>query len=177
MTDALVIIDVQRGMFAFPETQPFDGAETVQRIHDLLVKARAEGVPVFFVQHDGGTGDILDKHGPGFPFHEALTPMPDEAVIVKTRCNAFHGTDLERRLRDAGVERLTVTGMQSDYCVDTFVRAASERDFALRLVADGHTTFDTESLSAAQVIAHENETLNGSFAQVLPAAAVTFGAH
>ncbi|MEQ1531297.1 MAG: hypothetical protein ABL925_18425, partial [Methylococcales bacterium] len=59
-------------------------------------------------------------------------------------------------------------------CVDTFVRAAKERGFAIRLVADGHTTFDTQILSAEQIIAHHNLTLEGSFATLVKADEVQF---
>ncbi len=174
MTDALVIIDVQRGMFSFPDMQPFDGDATVQRIRQLLDQARSVSMPIFFVQHDGGVGDILAADSAGFPFHEALTPAAGESVTVKQHCNAFQGTDLEAHLRASGAGRLTVAGMQSNYCVDTFVRAAVERGFKIRLVADGHTTFDTPVLSASQIIAHHNHILSGSFAEIVPAADIVF---
>jgi hypothetical protein len=124
MSEALVIIDVQRGMFAFPEMQPHDGAVTVERIAGLLAQARAASTPVFFVQHEGEAGHPLEPGTEGFPFHESLTPLDSEPVTRKRHCNAFQETALESALRDAGIKRLVVTGMQSNYCVDTFVRAA-----------------------------------------------------
>jgi nicotinamidase-related amidase len=174
MKEALVIIDVQRGMFAFPEMQPHDGAATVSRIAGLISRARMASKPIFFVQHAGETGHPLEPDTPGFPFHEALTPLPSELVTVKRHCNAFQETGLESALRAAGVESVVVTGMQTNYCVDTFVRAAKERGFAIRLVADGHTTFDTQILSAEQIIAHHNLTLEGSFATLVTADEVQF---
>jgi nicotinamidase-related amidase len=155
--------------------QPHDGAETVARIAGLLDQARATSTPVFFVQHEGEVGHPLEPGTPGFPFHEALTPLDSEPVTTKRHCNAFQETGLEAALRAAGIERLVVTGMQSNYCVDTFVRAASERGFAIRLVADGHTTFATPVLSADQIVAHHNHTLEGSFAELVAAGGVRFG--
>jgi nicotinamidase-related amidase len=175
MSEALVIIDVQRGMFAFPEMQPHDGTVTVERIAGLLAQARAGSTPVFFVQHEGEAGHPLEPGTEGFPFHESLTPLASEPVTRKRHCNAFQETTLESALRDAGIKRLVVTGMQSNYCVDTFVRAAFERGFAIRLVADGHTTFDTPLLSASQIVAHHNHTLDGSFATLVAASDVRFG--
>jgi nicotinamidase-related amidase len=174
MTHALVIIDVQQGMFSVPGMQPHAGAETVARIRTLLDKARSAKAPIFFVQHDGGTGDILASDGPGFSFHPDLTPLPGESVTVKSKCNAFQATELETVLTSSTFERLIVCGMQTEYCVDTFVRAATERGFPLTLVSDGHTTFDTPTLSAAMIIAHHNEVLDGSFADVRPASAIEF---
>ncbi len=175
MTEALVIIDVQRGMFGFPEMQPDDGTATVARIKALLFQARSKLTPVFFVQHEGETGHPLESGTPGFAIHEALTPLVSEFVTIKRHCNSFQETGLENKLRAAGIQRVTVTGMQSDYCVDTFIRAAKERNFDIRLVADGHTTFDTPVMTASQIIAHHNHTLNGSFAEVILASDVNFG--
>jgi len=59
--DALVIIDVQMGMFTTPGYTPHEGEATVARIAGLLKRARSAGTPVFFVQHDGGKGDPLEE--------------------------------------------------------------------------------------------------------------------
>ena len=174
MIEALIIIDVQQGMFAFPEMQPYDGEATVARIAGILDRARAAGTPIFFVQHAGEVGHPLEPGTAGFPFHKSLTPQPAETVIEKRHCNAFQETELEGVLRNADIESLVVTGMQSNYCVDTFVRAAKERGFAIRLVSDGHTTFDTPILTAEQIIAHHNHTLEDSFATLVGADDICF---
>lgn len=174
MMEALVIIDVQQAMFAFPEMQPYDGVATVARIRSLLDQARAQSTAVFFVQHDGGIGDPLEYGKLGFAFHEALSPIESESVTVKRYCNAFQETKLEDVFRAAAIQRLTVTGMQSDYCVDTFVRAAKERGFNIRLAADGHTTFDTPIMPASQIVAHHNHTLGGSFAEIVACSDIVF---
>lgn len=167
MKQALVIIDVQNGMFSFPEMKPFDGDATVERIGSLLDRARDARIPVIFVQHEGEPGHPLAKDGAGFAFHSRLTPDGAETVIVKRHCNAFQETDIADHLRDADIGRLIVCGMQSQYCVDTFVRAAVERGLKVQLVSDGHTTFGTDILSADQIIAHHNNLLEGSFAELV----------
>lgn len=170
--DVLVVIDVQQGLFAEAQ-QPHAGEDLVARISGLIAKARAAGMPVVFVQHDGGPGDGLAQGSPGFAFRAELTPQPGDPVVVKTNCSGFQGTDLEARLRDLGATRLIICGMQSEYCVDTTVRAAFERGFAVTLVADGHTTFDTPVIPAHAIIAHHNRTLT-SFAKVQPMAKLVF---
>ena len=173
--DALVIIDVQQGMFGVPEFKVHDPDGTVGRIRDLLDAARAKDSPVIFVQHDGGAGHPLAAGEPGFAFVAPLAPRLTETVVVKTNCNAFQGTDLDAIMRAAGIDHLIVCGMQTQYCVDTAVRAAVERGYRVSLVADGHTTGDTPALSGEAIIGHHNETLNGSFAAVRPAAMISFG--
>jgi nicotinamidase-related amidase len=160
---ALVIIDVQKGMFA--SATPYDGDEVVARLAMVLNNARQAQVPVIFVQHDGGKGSPLDPDGAGFVYHDALTPLPTETVVVKKHCSAFQDTEFHATLIAAGIDHIITGGMQSEYCVDTAVRGAFERGLKVTLIADGHTTFDTPALPAEQVIAHHNHTLGtGGFA-------------
>lgn len=160
---ALVIIDVQKGMFA--SATPHDGDEVVARLAMVLTNARQAQVPVIFVQHDGGKGSLLDPDATGFAYHEALTPLLSETVVVKKHCSAFQDTDFHQMLIATGIDHIIVGGMQSEFCVDTAVRGAFERGLKVTLIADGHTTFDTPALPAVQIIAHHNHTLGtGGFA-------------
>jgi nicotinamidase-related amidase len=171
---ALIIIDMQRGMFSVPEFVPYEGAAVIARIRSLLDQARGRNTPIFFVQHDGGPDHPLAFGTPGFEIVFELTPRADEAVIVKRKCNMFQETALEAGLKNAGITHLVICGMQSEYCVDTGVRASVDRGYEVTLVSDGHTTGDTPTLSAAQVIAHHNQILAGDFADVRPTSAIHF---
>ena len=174
MTQALVIIDVQQGMFAVPGLEPHDGEGVVGRIAELIAQARAADVPIFFVQHDGGPEHPFHPGKPGFPFHPKLAPRTGDNVTVKNHGSAFKMTDFDDKLKRAGIRRLVIAGMQSEYCIDAAVRGAVERGYAVTLVADGHSTFDSPVLKAADIIAHENQTLNGSYATVRTAAEIAF---
>ena len=174
MTTALVVIDVQQGMFQIPDFRLHDGEGTVERIAGLVARAREAGVPVFFVQHDGGPDDPFHPGKPGFAFHAKLTPRPGDDVTVKHHGSAFNGTDFDAKLKAAGIGTLVVCGMQSEYCVDAAVRGARERNYKVVLVADGHSTCDSPVLKAKDIIAHQNQTLNGSYATVKPAAEIGF---
>ena len=172
--DALVIIDVQVGMFASPGYAPHDGDGTVARIASLLERARKARTPVFFVQHDGGKGDPLEEGTPGFPFRSELAPRDGESTTVKRHCSAFQHTDFDTRLKRADIDHLIVCGMQTEFCVDTAVRAAYERGYRVTLVSDGHTTFASKALSGADIVAHHNTTLDGSFATLKKAGEIVF---
>lgn len=174
MTTALMVIDVQQGMFAFPEFQPHDGEGVVRRIAGLIDAARKADTPVFYVQHDGGPGSELEKGTPNFPFRPELAPRDGDDVTVKRQCSAFQDTDLDAKLKRAKVDHLVVCGMQSEFCVDTAVRAAFERGYKITLVSDGHSTGDTRVLKAKDIVAHENQTLASGFASVKPAAEIRF---
>ncbi len=171
---ALVIIDVQQGMFSFPEMQPFDGEAVVDRIAALIESARESQVPVGYVQHDGESGHPLASDSPGFGFHPALSPRPDDCVVVKRHCNAFQDTELAQHIDGFDLRHVAVCGMQTQYCVDSFVRAAVERGVQITLVSDAHTTFGTALLAADQIIAHHNDLLSGSFATLKTADEIAF---
>jgi nicotinamidase-related amidase len=176
MKTALVVIDVQKAMFEDPAAQPFEGEAVVDRIAGLIGKARAAGAPIFFVQHDGGLGDSFHPGKPGFAFHNKLAPRPGDDVTVKTKSSAFHGTDLDAKLKRTGVGQLVITGMQSEYCVTSAIRGAYERGYALILASDAHSTFDTKVAKARDIVAIINDTTSGSFAKLAPAAEIDFGA-
>jgi len=173
MTKALVIIDVQKGMFD-PNCPPYDGEAVVDRIAALIAKARAARAPVFFVQHHGAGDHPFQPRKPGFPFHDKLTPQPADDVTVKHRSSAFHGTDFDAKLKRAGIDHLVITGMQSEYCVTSAIRGAYERDYRITLVSDAHSTGDTKVAKGGHIVAIVNDTTRGSFGDVIAAAEIAF---
>ena len=62
---ALLVIDVQKGMFV--EDEPvYQGAQLLETIGELLAKARAAQVPVIYIQHNGGPGHPLEPGSEGW---------------------------------------------------------------------------------------------------------------
>ena len=174
MSKALVVIDHQKAMFAIPSLPPYDGEAVTDRIAELIAKARAADVLIFFVQHDGGTEDDFCPGKPGFPFHDKIAPQAGDDVTVKTKSSAFHGTAFDAKLKRAGIDHLIITGMQSEYCVTSAIRGAYERGYKLTLVSDGHSTFDTKVAKGENIVAIVNDTTRGSFGDVVPAAGIDF---
>ena len=172
MSTALVVIDVQRGMFQEP-LRPYRPDELLARLRALQDHARAAGIPVFHVQHAGGEGEALARGTIGFAIHPDVAPKPGEEVVVKDRCDAFLGTGLDARLRASGIERLVIAGMQTEFCVDTTTRAAFAHGYKVVLAADAHSTFDSAVLRAPQIVAHHNVVLR-DFAEVVESATIRF---
>ena len=83
-------------------------------------------------------------------------------MIEKRHSSAFHETDLHAQLSRLGIDHLVIAGLQTEYCVDSACRTAVALGYRVTLVKDGHTTYDTPVLSAAQIIMHHNHTLDGS---------------
>ena len=173
MASALMIVDVQQGMFALPSPL-HRGEEVVHRIAGLLERARTAGTPVVHIQHNGGPGHVLAKGSAGWPHHPLVAPRAGEIVIEKRNSSAFHDTDLHRRLGEAGINRLIVAGVQTEMCVDSACRGAKALDYRVALVADGHTTYDTPVITADLIIAHHNRLLSRGFVELVEADQVRF---
>jgi len=166
MRTALVIVDVQRGM-SDCGLPLHHGGEVIAVIADLLRRARAAGIPIFHIQHDGGRGHFLEKGSVGWQHHSWVAPVDGETVIEKRHNSAFQSTDFDLRLRQAGIGHLIIAGVQTEACVDTTCRAAFALGFKVTLVTDGHTTFDSSVLPAEKIIAHHNHTLANRFAKLV----------
>jgi len=172
-TMALLIIDVQQGMFE--ESEPvYNGSALLVTLGDLIARSRAAQVPVIYVQHCGKAGDSLHPSAPGWPIHPAIAPAPGEVVIQKYHPDSFQETTLQHELESRCIQHLTLAGIQTEYCVDTTCRRAYSLGYHVTLVQDGHSTWDTAQLKAPQIIAHHNQTLGGWFAVLKPAEAIEF---
>ncbi|MDF0663099.1 MULTISPECIES: cysteine hydrolase family protein [unclassified Rhizobium] len=167
MTQALLIIDVQNAILsgkALPERQPeIDAAldETVARLASLQEKARNAGAPVVLIQHDGDSGHRLAVGTEGWALRQEIAPEPGEVVVRKKSADSFFETDLAERLNERSITHLVIGGCMSQFCVDTTVRRAVSLGYNVTLVADGHTTGDTATLTFFEIVAHHNETLDG----------------
>lgn len=166
---ALLVVDVQKGMFTQADAEIWEGSALLSRLGELLDRARAEGVPVVYTRFDGPPGTPLEAETPGASIHSALNPGPSDSVVGKEDSDAFLGTDLHDVLSSLGTRTLVVCGLQSEFCVDSTCRTAYSLGYSVVLVQNGHSTTDSKTLQAAQIIEHENETLSRAYASLRPA--------
>lgn len=157
MKSALLIIDVQTALCT-GKWSAFDIDKVVDRINTVSAKARIAGIPVVLIQHEEDEGP-LHFGTEGWKLYERLAVQPEDIRIRKTACDSFYQTELHSALQAHGVTNLVVCGLQSEFCVDSTVRAALALGYPVTLVADGHSTLDNGVLSAAQISAHHNATL------------------
>lgn len=149
---ALVVIDVQTDVVA----RAHERDRVVANISSLVHKARAEAVPVVWVQHND---DGLPRGSDGWQLVPELAPADGEPIVHKTYGDAFDDTDLEEVLAEEGIGRLVVTGAQTDQCVRSTLHGAVVRGYDATLVSDAHTTEDCTDYGAPtpdKVIAHTN---------------------
>ena len=150
---ALLVIDMQNGVVG----EAFDRERVVANINDLVARARAEDVPVVWVQH---SDDQMPIDSEGWQYIAELERRDDEPVVHKTYGDSFEATNLEELLADRGVGKLVVTGAQSEACIRSTLHGALTRGYDVTLVSDAHTTEDMQQwgfpVTAEQSIAYTN---------------------
>lgn len=172
-TLALLLIDIQQAMFG-PKQTCHEPGRLLANAGDLLARARAARMPVFHVQHCEEKGSPLAHKSAGWRIHPKMTPLYNEPVTEKWTCSAFYQTDLNARLRGAGMAGLIIAGLQTEFCVDTACRVAQSLGYKVTLAADAHSTFDSPLLPADKIIAHHNRVLSGIVDAVKPVAEIAF---
>ncbi|WP_379136348.1 cysteine hydrolase family protein [Paenibacillus sp. sgz500958] len=169
---ALMIIDVQEGMFSYPDMRLFDEQGVMDRIVSLLEKARAAGIPIVYIQHT--EDEEYTKGTATWQISARITPHEEDLIVEKPTWDAFHRTELNDKLQERGITNLVIAGMQSEFCVDTTCRRAYSLGYSNILVQDAHSTFDSQMLSGGDMVKLQNHILGGRFVKLLPESEVTF---
>lgn len=172
---ALLVIDVQNDVVA----NAYERDAVIANIRDLIGKARADDVPVVWVQH---ADDNLVEGTDGWQYVPELERQESEPLVHKRYGDAFEDTNLESELAQRGVGRLVITGAQTDACIRSTIHGAFTRGYDATLVSDAHTTEDYSSYGlppADKVIAHTNmywgwQAAPGRTASVVETADVNF---
>lgn len=149
----LLVIDVQNGVVA----NAWDRDGVLERLAALIDRARTDGVPVVYVQHE--SDDLVPGTDP-WRIHERIAPRDGEPVIAKRYGDAFVETTLPRTLEQLEAGHLYIAGAQTDACIRSTVHRAMGIGYDVALVSDCHTTDDFDwdgvKLSAEQIVGHLN---------------------
>jgi nicotinamidase-related amidase len=172
---ALLVIDVQNGVVAGTPNRD----RVIANINTLLGRARAQDVPVIWVQH---SDDGLPIGSEEWQYVPELVRADAEPLVQKNYGDSFEATDLEELLAERGVGALLVTGAQTDACIRSTLHGAFVRGYDVTLVSDAHTTEDLTEYGAPApelVIAHTNlywhdQTAPGRTAGTVDTAGVAF---
>ncbi len=176
---ALVVVDVQND-FAQPDGGLYvgGGEDVVAVINAEIAKAKAAGAAVVYTadwhpastphfEKDGGTWPVHCVGGTwGAEFHPDLVV---DGPIVRKGANGEDGysgftmrdpateetvpTQLSGLLREAGVTRLVVCGLATDYCVKSTALDGLAEGFSVRVLSDGVRSVDLEAGDGDRAIA------------------------
>jgi nicotinamidase-related amidase len=161
-TTALLIIDIQDFYFPGGKSPLVEPEAASANAAKVLAAFRAEGKPVVHVRHE---------FEPGGSIHASVAPVGGEKVFTKTEVSCFNGTKVLAYLKERGVEKLVIVGMQTHMCLEAATRAAHDLGFECVVVGDACATRDLtygdRTVPAADVHASTLATLNRTYATVV----------
>lgn len=176
MKQALLIIDMQEIFFDLPENALYQRDPLTEKVNQLIAQARAVNCLVIFIQHTSYTpGEELYVDTPEWEIHHKINRQVEDRVFRKTKWDAFYETDLLAWLQDNQIEQIIFAGAQTEFCIDTSLRAAYSLGYQSNIVIqNGTSTLDSQVLRADQIIAHHENIWNGRFATVQSVEEVLF---
>jgi len=148
---ALVVIDLQKGLAAYPTVHPF--ADVVANAASLAAEFRRRGQPVVLVNASGSAPGrteqsrrVAGAFGPDFiELLPELDPQPDDVLVTKTTWGAFASTDLEARLKALGVTQIVLAGVATSAGVESTAREAHGLGLNVTLAVDAMTDMSAET--------------------------------
>jgi nicotinamidase-related amidase len=147
---------------------------------DMLATFRRHRMEVMFARiacltHDGRDRSLSQKK-PGFNYLllpkdtepsfivDALAPLEDEIVVLKTTDSALTGTNLRLILNNIGIKNVVVTGIFTDQCVSSTVRSLADESYNV-IVLDDCCAAATDELHRKEL-----EIINNIYCYVMSAA-------
>ncbi|WP_427895662.1 isochorismatase family protein [Kribbella sp. GL6] len=143
--DALIVVDMQTAFVSGPDAVPA-AAQLLDRVRDLLTRARAAGAVVVHLQNDGPPGADDEPGTPGWELYLPVETGPREHVIRKPHDDGFDATPLGEVLVAAGVRSLAICGVMSEMCVRATAETALDRGYQVVLPHDAHATYDVPAV-------------------------------
>jgi nicotinamidase-related amidase len=171
----LLVIDVQDSFKGDARTWATRNNPSFESNLGKLIEAyRNAELPIVFLLHQNLRPEShFNLRSPFYRFMDFVVPRPDEVVLQKTTISAFASTDLARRLTQWKINRITVTGIQTEQCCETTTRDASDRGYHVDFVTDATLTFAIPhwaggpELSTDEVVRRTEYALAGRFAKIV----------
>ncbi|KZE69517.1 isochorismatase [Fictibacillus phosphorivorans] len=161
MNQALLVIDAQQELIDGNEKEEevFNKGDLLHNINTVIEKAEKADASIIFIRDL----DVSKGKGSGFEIHHEISVPLHAVVFDKKATSSFYGTPLLDYLSQNGVRHLVIMGCKTEHCIDTAVRMATVSGFDVTLVGDGHSTTNSEVLTAEQIINHHNKILHGHY--------------
>lgn len=152
--DALIIVDIQNCFCPGGELPVKESNKIIPTINKYIHKFQKAGAKIYatrdwhppdhksFKDYGGIWPPHCLKGSKGAEFRSDLK-LPEETTVISTGdkpsvegYSGFDHTNLERKLKGEGVDRVFVGGLATDYCVKYTVLDAVEKSFEAILLID-----------------------------------------
>jgi ureidoacrylate peracid hydrolase len=165
---ALVVIDLQNAFMlpGMPVEVP-TAREIVPNVNKLAAATRAAGGQVVWIKmtlegqteawrvfFDGdprrATLTELTAGSRGFELYADLDVRPADTILVKKRFSAFiqGSSDIDRHLREAGIDTVVIVGTLTNVCCESSARDAMMLNYRLVFVADANAALNDDEHNA-----------------------------
>jgi len=168
---ALLVIDVQDSFKAGPRWERRSSPKFEENIDWLVQAYRTAGLPVIFVLHTD-PDDAFATDSPYFKLMDFLVRQEEEPLLIKNTRNAFTSTNLQDLLWEKRVERLVITGIQTEQCCETTTRLAADLGYDVDFVTEATMTFPIadpatgDELTTDEILRRTEFVLRGRFARI-----------
>lgn len=160
--DALIVVDVQNDFLPGGALGVSKGDEVVEPLNRAIEAFGRAGQPVYYSRdwHPSNHCSFEAQGGPWPPHCIAKTEgaafaaelrVPEDAIVISKATtaeadaySAFQGTTLADQLKAAGVRRVFVGGLATDYCVKATVLDARKHGFEVELLGDAVRAVEVE---------------------------------
>jgi ureidoacrylate peracid hydrolase len=170
---ALIVVDMQNYFVAPGAPASSDEAPRIAPgINRLAAALRDRGGQIYWIVTEALPGDAndwlnlyellgagrrevrlaeLDRESEGFALWPGMDVRPGDETVTKLRYSAFiqDSSDIEARLRAAGVDTVLIAGVATNVCCEATGRDAMMRGFRTIMVHDALATFDDAQHNAA----------------------------
>ncbi len=169
MKQALVVIDMQEIFFNEPQNFLYDKEHVVANINELITKAHEKNIPVIFIQHTSTeeTNEMFEGKD-GWQLHKGLVKTSSDKVIQKMKWDSFYQTELLNYLKEKEIEQIIFAGAQTEFCLDTTIRAAYSLGYQNNILyKNTHSTITSTVLEAQTIIKHHENIWNNRFLKIV----------
>jgi len=159
MAEALIVVDFQNDFMPGGALAVHEGDQIAERVNELAADPRFELVVATRDWHPRNHGSFKERGGPwpvhcvqgsaGAELHSSLDRSRIDIVLDAGEdpdtdgYSGFDGTRLEQLLRERGIDKVTVVGLATDYCVKHTALDALRAGFEV--------TVDREGIRAVEV--------------------------
>lgn len=145
---AVILIDLVEDFFV-KGLSVEDRARIIKNTNALTKVARDKNIPIIWVKQEF-KADLSDayislrknnirvtiENTPGSQFLDGLNILETDYKIIKKRFSAFFNTDLDKLLKDLGVNTLIVGGVKTHACIRTTIIDAYQGDYEVVIASD-----------------------------------------
>ena len=144
------------------------GVNLIENLKKILYAGRSSGIKIVYVPHHkyekGDFEDwkflapthkgslkysLVEKGSWGGEFHPELTPKQGDLIAQNHwTASGFANTNLDFLLKLHNVDRVIITGMRANTCIDTTARYAVELGYHTTLIKDAIAAYNWEEIKA-----------------------------